>query len=232
LVASGRFGDGAAAVVTVGANRPEPGSRVLDSRSHRYPDSQRTMGWDVGVGGLKIVLDAQVPALVQQYLGGGIRSFLAAHSLRVDDVGAWVPVLLANFIANLTRNVWSHTIIFCGRFPDGLKSLLRSRSRARPAGSGICGNCSAPATLIASRCSTSCGNLSHQIEHHLFPDLPATAPKSRPASATSAIAYNTAPLTRQTTRVWKRILRLSLPRTEAPLTPDCDPVAARRSTAA
>jgi alkylresorcinol/alkylpyrone synthase len=90
LVASGLFGDGAAAVVAVGANRPEPGSRVLDSRSHLYPDSQRTMGWDVGAGGLKIVLDAQVPALVQQYLGEDIRSFLAAHSLRVDDVGAWV----------------------------------------------------------------------------------------------------------------------------------------------
>jgi alkylresorcinol/alkylpyrone synthase len=90
LVASGLFGDGAAAVVAVGANRPEPGSRVLDSRSHLYPDSQRTMGWDVGASGLKIVLDAQVPALVQQYLGEDIRSFLAAHSLRVDDVGAWV----------------------------------------------------------------------------------------------------------------------------------------------
>jgi alkylresorcinol/alkylpyrone synthase len=53
LVACGLFGDGAAAVVAVGANRPEPGPRVLDSRSHLYPDSQRTMGWDVGAGGLE-----------------------------------------------------------------------------------------------------------------------------------------------------------------------------------
>ena len=90
LVASGLFGDGAAAVVAVGANRPEPGPRVLDSRSHLYPDSQRIMGWDVGAGGLKIVLDPQVPAIVKQYLGDDIRSFLAAHSLRVGDVGAWV----------------------------------------------------------------------------------------------------------------------------------------------
>jgi len=90
LVASGLFGDGASAVVAVGANRPEPGPRVLDSRSHLYPDSQRTMGWDVGGGGLKIVLDAQVPAIVQQYLGKDVRSFLSAHSLRVEDVGAWV----------------------------------------------------------------------------------------------------------------------------------------------
>ena len=90
LVASGLFGDGAAAVVAVGANRPAPGPRVLGSRSHLYPDSEQIMGWDVGAGGLKIVLDAQVPAIVQQYLGQDIRSFLAAHSLQVDDVGAWV----------------------------------------------------------------------------------------------------------------------------------------------
>src|SRR5665647_1571873 len=90
LVASGLFGDGAAAVVAVGANRQAEGPRVLDSRSHLYPDSEQIMGWDVGAGGLKIVLDAQVPAIVQQYLGQDIRSFLAAHSLQVDDVGAWV----------------------------------------------------------------------------------------------------------------------------------------------
>jgi len=90
LVASGLFGDGAAAVVAVGANRPEPGPRVLDSRSHLYPDSQRIMGWDVGADGLKIVLDPQVPVLVQQYLGEDIRLFLAAHSLHIDDVVAWV----------------------------------------------------------------------------------------------------------------------------------------------
>ncbi len=90
LVACGLFGDGASAVVAVGADRPEPGPRVIDSRSHLYPDSQRTMGWDVGSGGLKIVLDAQVPALVRQYLGDDIRAFLAAHDLSVPDVGAWV----------------------------------------------------------------------------------------------------------------------------------------------
>ena len=90
LVASGLFGDGAAAVVAVGVNRPEPGPRVLDSRSHLYPDSQAAMGWDVGASGLKIVLGTQVPVIVQHYLGEDIRSFLAAHTLRVEDVAAWV----------------------------------------------------------------------------------------------------------------------------------------------
>jgi alkylresorcinol/alkylpyrone synthase len=90
LVASGLFGDGAAAVVAVGANRPEPGPRVLDSRSHLFPDSEKMMGWDVGAGGLKLVLDPQVPEIVRQYLGEDVRSFLAEHSLQVEDVGAWV----------------------------------------------------------------------------------------------------------------------------------------------
>lgn len=90
LVASGLFGDGAAAVVAVGANRAASGPRVLDSRSHLYPDTERTMGWDVGPTGLKIVLDAEVPELVRKYLGDDIRDFLSDHGLAVEDVAAWV----------------------------------------------------------------------------------------------------------------------------------------------
>lgn len=90
LVASGLFGDGASAVVAVGANRPAAGPRVIDARSHLYPDTGHIMGWDVGASGLKIVLDAQVPVLVQQYLGDDIRGLLATHSLEAPDVSAWV----------------------------------------------------------------------------------------------------------------------------------------------
>jgi len=90
LVASGLFGDGAAAVVAVGRDVAATGPKVLDSRSHLYPDSLRTMGWDVGTSGLKIVLDANVPTLVRQYLGHDIRSFLADHDLCVEEVGAWI----------------------------------------------------------------------------------------------------------------------------------------------
>ena len=90
LVASGLFGDGAAAVVAVGSERAETGPRVLDSRSHLYPDTERTMGWDVGPTGLKIVLDAEVPGLVRKYLGDDIREFLLDHDLKVEDIAAWV----------------------------------------------------------------------------------------------------------------------------------------------
>ena len=90
IVACGLFGDGASAVVAVGSERDAVGPRVLDSRSHLYPNTQRTMGWDVGAGGLKIVLDAEVPKLVQLYLGEDVRAFLADHDLKTTDVTTWV----------------------------------------------------------------------------------------------------------------------------------------------
>ena len=92
LVASGLFGDGAAAVVAVGADHSiaADGPKVIDTRSHLYPDTQRTMGWDIGASGLTIVLDAQVPALVEQYLGLDVRALLADHDLAVGDVAHWV----------------------------------------------------------------------------------------------------------------------------------------------
>ena len=55
LVGSALFADGAASVVAVGERRAEQigagGPDVIDSRSHLYPDSLRTMGYDVGTEG-------------------------------------------------------------------------------------------------------------------------------------------------------------------------------------
>ncbi len=94
LVASGLFGDGAAAVVAVGSERADrlavDGPRVLATRSHLYPDTQGVMGWDIGSDGFGIVLTAEVPDLVHQYLGPDIRALLGSHGLRVEDIGAWV----------------------------------------------------------------------------------------------------------------------------------------------
>src|SRR5277367_3140361 len=94
LVAGSLFGDGAAAVVAVGERRAKKigasGPDILDSRSHLYPDSLRTMGWDIGASGFQIVLGSDVPDLVERYLGDDVRMFLAGHDLRIADVGAWV----------------------------------------------------------------------------------------------------------------------------------------------
>jgi alkylresorcinol/alkylpyrone synthase len=98
IVASGLFGDGAAAVVAVGADRAAGLSStlgssmadVLASVSHLYPDSERTMGWDVGPTGLRIVLDAAVPQVVERYLGDDVDGLLTAHGLSRSDVEWWV----------------------------------------------------------------------------------------------------------------------------------------------
>jgi alkylresorcinol/alkylpyrone synthase len=93
LVASGLFGDGAAAVVAVGSARdPQEAGQVtvLGSRSRLYPDSERTMGWDVTSGGLRIVLDANVPDLVRTYVGGDVDAFLADAGLTRADIEWWV----------------------------------------------------------------------------------------------------------------------------------------------
>ena len=93
LVASGLFGDGAAAVVAAGSGREKPDEdrvEVIASRSHLYPNSERTMGWDVTSTGLRIVLDAAVPDLVRQYLGTDVDGFLGEHGLTREDIGFWV----------------------------------------------------------------------------------------------------------------------------------------------
>ena len=55
LVGTALFGDGAAAVVAVGGRRAKKiragGPEILGSRSHLYPDSQSTMGWNIGSSG-------------------------------------------------------------------------------------------------------------------------------------------------------------------------------------
>jgi alkylresorcinol/alkylpyrone synthase len=97
LVASALFGDGAAAVVAAGSRRAEElldarrvQPEVVATRSRLYPDSERTMGWDVGAGGLKIVLDSAVPTVVRRYLGDDVDRFLTDHGLGADDIGWYV----------------------------------------------------------------------------------------------------------------------------------------------
>jgi alkylresorcinol/alkylpyrone synthase len=94
LVGSALFADGAGAVVAVGERRAEQlgvdGPQILDSRSHLYPDSLRTMGYDVGAAGFELVLSKDVAGVVERYLYEDVTGFLAAHGLSKTDIGAWV----------------------------------------------------------------------------------------------------------------------------------------------
>ena len=89
LIASGLFGDGAAAVVLVGGARAGAGPRVVATRSVFYPGTEHVMGWEVGSGGFRVVLSSEVPSLAL-----GIRKdvdeFLAAHDLTLAEISTFV----------------------------------------------------------------------------------------------------------------------------------------------
>ncbi|OBA73675.1 polyketide synthase [Mycobacterium sp. 1554424.7] len=110
LVGSALFADGAGAVVAVGERRAEQlgveGPQIIDSRSHLYPDSLRTMGYDVGASGFELVLSKDVAAVVEQYLHDDVTGFLGAHGLDTTDIGAWVshpggPKVIEAIVASL-----------------------------------------------------------------------------------------------------------------------------------
>jgi len=96
LIASGLFGDGAAAVVMTGelpdgrSGHGAPGPVVIDTRSRLYPHTERAMGWDVSGSGLQIVLGAEIPELVRTYLADDVDGFLTANGLSRDVIDWWV----------------------------------------------------------------------------------------------------------------------------------------------
>lgn len=90
LIASGLFGDGAAAAVIVGSDRPEPGPMVIASRSVFYRDSEDVMGWDISEKGFRIVLSAAVPEVVRRHLRTDVDAFLADHGLTRRDIARWI----------------------------------------------------------------------------------------------------------------------------------------------
>ena len=114
LIASGLFGDGAAAAVLVGSKRAaqmmdtgaarmaDPGEggasgpsgslgpRVVASASSFYYDTERVMGWDISEKGFQVVLSAEVPEMVRRHLRTDVDAFLAEQGLVRDDVARWV----------------------------------------------------------------------------------------------------------------------------------------------
>jgi len=134
----------------------------------------------------------------------------------------FVPVLLGNLTANVARNVWAHTIIVCGHFPAGAEVFTEEQLEAETHGEWYLRQLLGSANIDGGPLfHLMSGNLSHQIEHHLFPDLPSNryaeiAPRVRALCERFGLPYTTGPLMRQTASVWKRVLRLALPGPKPP----------------
>jgi alkylresorcinol/alkylpyrone synthase len=90
LIATGLFGDGAAAVMVVGDDRPSDGPEIVATRSVFYPDSEDVMGWTISESGFGIILSADVPQVVRDFLKRDVDAFLADHGLTRSDIASWV----------------------------------------------------------------------------------------------------------------------------------------------
>jgi len=90
LIATGLFGDGAAAAVVVGEGRAPAAPQIIGSRSIFYPDSERVMGWDISESGFRVVLSAEVPAIVLDHVRRDVDAFLGAHGLGKKDIDCWI----------------------------------------------------------------------------------------------------------------------------------------------
>ena len=108
-------------------------------------------------------------------------------------------------------------IIFCGHFPEGVEEFSEEEVEGETRGGWYVRQMLGSANLTGSRLfHLLSGNLSHQIEHHLFPDIPAhryaeIAVEVREVCERYGLPYNTGPLSRQFGSVVRKIFRLALP---------------------
>ncbi|HYI99312.1 MAG TPA: fatty acid desaturase, partial [Thermoleophilaceae bacterium] len=123
----------------------------------------------------------------------------------------------ANATANIVRNVWSHSIIFCGHFPDQTYTFSQEEAENETEGAtyirqlvGAANIDGGPLFHVIS------GNLGFQVEHHLYPDMPSTrygeiAPRVREICERYGLPYNTGPFSKQLMMVHRTIVRLAFP---------------------
>jgi fatty acid desaturase len=144
-------------------------------------------------------------------------------------------VLSANLTANLIRNLWAFTIIFCGHFPEGVEEFSEEQVEHETRGGWYVRQMLGSANLRSNSrlFHVLSGNLSHQIEHHLFPDIPAhryaeMGVEVREICKRYGLPYNTGPLHRQFGSVVRKIMRLALPGAgeREPAAAPADPAAA------
>jgi fatty acid desaturase len=130
---------------------------------------------------------------------------------------AFKTTLAANFTANIARNVWAYSIIFCGHFPDQTYTFSEQEVADETRGGWYVRQLLGAANIDGGPLfHLLAGNLSFQVEHHLFPDMPSSryaeiAPRVRDICRRYGLPYNTGPLHRQLGTVHRTILRLAFP---------------------
>ncbi|QOC91956.1 fatty acid desaturase family protein [Micromonospora craniellae] len=125
--------------------------------------------------------------------------------------------MAATFTANLVRNLWSHSVIMCGHFPQGVETFEKTSIEGETRGEWYLRQMLGSGNISGSKLMhIMTGNLSFQIEHHLFPDLPSNryqeiAPEVRALFDKYGLKYVTGSLPRQVLSAWGKVFRLALP---------------------
>ncbi|WP_395400702.1 fatty acid desaturase family protein [Arthrobacter sp. UC242_113] len=131
--------------------------------------------------------------------------------------GSGKQALMGTLTANAVRNVWAHAVIFCGHFPEGTDTFTEEMVEGETRGDWYVRQMIGSANISGSKfMHIMTGNLSHQIEHHLFPDLPSNrygevAPKVQEICQRYGLPYTTGPLLKQVGSSWAKVFKLALP---------------------
>jgi NADPH-dependent stearoyl-CoA 9-desaturase len=130
---------------------------------------------------------------------------------------AYKSTLTADFAANIVRNVWAYSIIFCGHFPDQTYTFSQAEVAEETRGGWYVRQLLGSANIEGGPLfHFIAGNLSFQVEHHLYPDMPSSryaeiAPRVRDVCHRYGLPYNTGPFSKQFGNVQRTILRLAFP---------------------
>ncbi len=169
----------------------------------------------------KVGLQSLKDAVLWPLLGVGLAAPFAISGVGPGLLQVFVVVLLANICANVLRNIWTFVIIFCGHFPADVHhfspSIVEGEDRAHWYLRQLLGSCNIRGGRLFHVLS---GNLSHQIEHHLFPDLPSNrypelAPRVEALATRFRLPYNSHSFGRQLGTTLSKLMRLSLPQAVA-----------------
>jgi len=148
-------------------------------------------------------------------IGRQVRKDYVLHPLLSGP--AALTTFTANLTADLVRNLWTHSVIMCGHFPEGVQTYEKASIVDETRGQWYLRQMLGSANISGSPLMHfMTGNLSFQIEHHLFPDLPSNryqeiAPKVQDLFERYGLTYTSGPLPKQVASAWKKVFRLSLP---------------------
>ncbi len=129
----------------------------------------------------------------------------------------FLTTLAGNGIANVVRNIWAFNIIFCGHFPAEVQTFHQEDAENETRGQWYLRQLLGSANISGGKLfHIMSGNLSHQIEHHMFPDIPArrypeAAAQVKVICEKYGLQYNTGRFSKQLFSVAKQIVQFAKP---------------------